>query len=412
MRRVFDRLRQRIKGFLTQRDHAALVLRCRDTDGIAVLKIVEELDESATSEWFWSFTHDFPNEVEYVSQIVKDFAVQHESVCRVMELQKQKPWPPIPLAILDESLPAVPRLRELMVFSRSLLGHREGSLAVWVLCPLHITNPAAHAGLIAELLQHQDPFPWFHHIRILAREDDAAPALSKALAGSACADFYAPDLTEEAMDKALEEEAADEELPLAERVQTMFLSAQRDFSYGRFEQALRKHEVVLKFYSLLGNGAMVALALNSVGEIHQQLGRPQQAERCFEAALEPACHGPHPPVPVLYNTLVNLATVRLGQTRFAEAEVYYDAAEKLATMQRDPLAKLQAIENVGFCQSMQGKTEEAVQSWRHGADIAGKLQAPERQCSMLERLRKHFAETNRAAEQQEVEDQLRVLGVG
>jgi tetratricopeptide (TPR) repeat protein len=412
MRRVFDRISDRIRGFLKQRDHAALVLRCREGDCIAVLKILEEMDESSTSEWFWNFTQDFLDAPGYVSGIVKDFALQHESICRAMELQKKEPWPPIPPVILDESLPPAPRLRELMVFSRSLLGRREGSLAVWVLCPLHIADPAAHAGLMGELLEHQNPFPWFHHIRILAREDDAAPSLSHALAETARVDFYTPDLSEETMDRALEEDAADQALPLAERVQAMFLSAQRDYSYGRFDEALRKHEVVLNFHSAIGNTAMVALTLNSVGEIHQRLGRSQQAERCFEAALEPACEGLHPPVPVLYNTLVKLAEVRLSQTRFAEAEVFYDGAEKLATLQRDPRAKLEAIEKVGDCQSMQGKEAEAVQSWRHGAEIAGKLEVPELQRSMLVRLRQHFGATDQWIEQQEVEQQLASLGMG
>lgn len=297
------------------------------------------------------------------------------------------------------------------MFSRSLLGPGDGALAVWVLCPLRIADPNAFAELMAELMQHRMPFPWFHQTRILAREDAAAPSLTAALAETPCVDFYAPDLSEEAMDKALEEDAADQTLPLADRVQAMFLSAQRDFSYGRFDEALRKQEVVLKFHSAIGNGAMVALALNSVGEIHQRLGRPQQAERCFEAALEPACDGPYPPVPVLYNTLANLAGVRLAQSQFGEAEVYYDAAEKLATLQRDPRAKLQAIENVGHCQFMQGNAGEAVRSWRHGAEIAGKLEMPESQRSLLVRLHRHFAATDQWIERQEVEQQLSLLGM-
>src|ERR1700689_5967002 len=119
MRRVVDRVTERIRGFLKQRDHAVLAVRCRDEECIAVLKIIEELDESAATEWFWTFTQGFTDANEYVSSVVRDFAVQHEGVSRVLELRKQKPWPPIPPEILDQSLPPASRLRELIMFSRS-----------------------------------------------------------------------------------------------------------------------------------------------------------------------------------------------------------------------------------------------------------------------------------------------------
>jgi len=412
MRRIVDRIKERIRGFLKQRDHAALAVRCRDEECIAVLKVIEELDESATSEWFWTFTQGFADVNGYVASVVKDFAVQHEGISRALELRKEKPWPPIPPHVLDETLPPPARLRELIMFSRSLLGQREGALVVWVLCPLEIKDPSVYGFLMAELMQHEYPFPWFHHTRIIAREDDRAATLSAGLANMPCVNFFTPDLSEEAMEKALEEDAADQHLPLAERVQAMFLSAQRDFSYGRFGEALRKHEVVLKFHSATGNGAMVALVLNSVGEIHERQGRPQQAEQCFEAALEPACDGPHPPVPVMYMTVAKLADSRFNQSRYDEAEPLYATAEKLATLQRDPRAKLQAIEKMGLCQWMQAKKDKAVKSWRVGAEIAGKLEIPELQGSMLMRLREHYAAADLWIEQQEVENQLAVLKMG
>jgi tetratricopeptide (TPR) repeat protein len=404
MRRVFDRISERIRGFLQSRDYAMLAVRCLDEESIAVLKIIEELDESATSEWFWTFQQGFAEPAEYVSAVVKDFATQHSGVAIVQKMRKQPEWPPIPEAILDDSAAPVSRLRELMTFSRSLLGH-EGARAIWVLFPLEIKNPEAYAAFLSQLMEHEFPFPWFHHIRMIARD---APLLTE----MRCVDFYTPDLSAEAMDQALEEDASDPQLPLAQRIQALFLSAQRDAAYGKFEEALKKHEVVLKFHSAAGNGAMTALVLNSVGEIHQRDGRPHQAEQCFSAALEPACQGPYPPVPVLYNSVVNLAETRLIQGHFEQAEPFYESAEQLATVQRDPRAKLQAIEKMGLCQAMQGKHEEAVASWRRGAELAAKLENPDLQLTMLQRLRELFAVAGQRIEQQEVEDQLAALELG
>jgi tetratricopeptide (TPR) repeat protein len=409
MRKLFDRITERVQGFLQQRDHAALVVRCRESDGIAILKILEGLDEASTSEMYWTYPGDFLESRTWVSEVVKDFATKHEGVRLALEHEKMKPWPPIPAPVLDESLTPAHRLRELMIFSRSLLPQLEGGLVVWVPFPLRIADPAGYANLIRELLEHQHPFPWFHHMRVILREDTSYPALSAALAGMPRVDYYAPDLSDEAMENALEEEAADKELPLTDRVQAMFLSAQRDYAFGRFDEALKKHEVVLRYHAAIGNGPMAALVLNSVGEIHQRAGRPDQASSCFQAALEPACAGQHPPIPVLFNVLLNLANLRLAQNRFAEAEIYYDATEKLATVQRNPPAKIQSIENLGYCQYVQGKIDEALQNWRLGAKIAGQLEQHDSQRSLLARLRHHYAGTNQVAELREIDMQLAAL---
>jgi tetratricopeptide (TPR) repeat protein len=293
-----------------------------------------------------------------------------------------------------------------MAFSRSLLPESEGCLAVWVLCPLHVGDAVAYAQFVRDLLRHEYPFPWFHHIRIILRDDAAQPALSAALASTSKVEHYVPDLSDETMEKALEEEASDESLPLEDRIQAMFISAQRDFSFSRFDEALKKHEIFLRYHTAAKNTPMVALALNSIGEIHQRLARLEQAGSCFEAALEQACAGENPPLPVLFNVLLNLANLRLGQRRLAEAEVYYDAGEKLATVQRNPSAKLQSIETLGYCQYMQGKFVDAEKSWEHGAAIAGQLEQPELQKSLLARLQAHYANSNRVVELRQVESQL------
>src|SRR5260370_37352570 len=125
-----------------------------------------------------------------------------------------KPGPPLPPQLLDESRVPVQRLRELMAFSRSLLPQPEGCLVVWVLFPLQLADPIGYGELMRELLLHEYPFPWFHHIRLILREDTAT-----SLADMPRIDHYTPDLSDEALEKALAAEAADEEVPLTERMQ-------------------------------------------------------------------------------------------------------------------------------------------------------------------------------------------------
>lgn len=409
MRKLFDSITNRLKGFVDQRDNVAMVVSCRDADGITILKLLEGIDEASTSEMYWMYPGDFVEARSYVNAVVKDFATKHEGVRLALENKKMSPWPAIPPQVLDELLYPVQRLRELMIFSRSLLPELEGGLVVWVLFPLKIGDASGYAQLIRELLQHQYPFPWFHHMRVIIRDDLAHPVFPAALAGMPRVDYYTLDLSDQAMDNALEDEAADTGLPLTDRIQAMFLSAQRDYAFGRFDEALKKHQVVLRYHANIGNAPMVALVLNSAGEIHQRAGRPDKASQCFEAALEPACAGQSPPVPVLCNVLLNLANLRLAQKRFAEAEVYYGATENLATVLRNPPTKLQSVENLGYCQYMQGKADDAIQNWQRGANIASQLDQRDLQKSLLARLRQHYANTRQTAAVREIDAQLAAL---
>src|SRR5690349_14806731 len=138
MRKVFDRVTERLQGFIRQRDNVALAVSCRDGDGIAILKILEGLDEASSSELFWNYPGDFVDSRDYVNAVTRDFISKFQGVRLAMGAKGMKPWPPLPSEILDESRVPVERLRELLIFSRSLLPHPEGCLVTWVLFPLHM----------------------------------------------------------------------------------------------------------------------------------------------------------------------------------------------------------------------------------------------------------------------------------
>ena len=409
MRKLFERISQRLQAFIAQRDHAALLVRCSDADSVSVLKLLEALDDTSSSELFWMHFGDFLNDRTYVDGLVTEFLTKHNGMREVMRQKQMKVWPPAPANLADDTIAPAERLRELMTFSRSLLPEREGCSAVWVMFPLHIIDVEAYSRLMLEVLEHKYPFPWFHHIRIILRDDLSNPIFSQRTSRMRAVDEFTPDLSEQAMDQALEEEAADQSVPLPDRLQSMFLSAQRDFAFGRHDESLKKLEIFLRYHTAMGNAPMVALALNTVGEIHQKLGRVEQAGRCFEAAVEPACAGENPPLPVLLNVVLNLANLRMAQARFPEAEAYYDAAEKLATIQRNPSAKLQTIENLGYCQYMRGNAAEAAKNWQTGASVASKLGESESEKRLLLRLRDHYINVKQPALLQEVEARIATI---
>jgi Tfp pilus assembly protein PilF len=410
MQRLLKDIGDRLQAFIDQRDNIALILRSPESDTLPILKILEGLEENSTSDLFWSFTDDFVNDATYATAIVTGFSSRHEAMRLAMEREGMKPWPSIPPKILSEHAPPVQRIRELAAFSRELLPIPNGGNNVLILYPIEIKNKTAFAAFIAEVLQHDFPFPWCHHLRFIIREDPAEPTLQQVLANAPRIEWYQPDLSAESINRCMEETVADESLPLEERLGTLVVLAGNDFAFHRYAEALEKYEVLLQYYAPMGNHTMAALALNGMGEVYEKMSDLERANRSYEAALIPASHGDHPPMALFLNVVLNLANLRLAQERWADAEAYYDSAQQLATVARNAPVKIRSLENRGICQKRQGKLEEAVKSWSNAAVIAAQLQEIELCRSQLEHLRQHCAETGQSAKEQELRKQLVALG--
>jgi tetratricopeptide (TPR) repeat protein len=221
--------------------------------------------------------------------------------------------------------------------------------------------------------------------------------------------WYDPDLSQAAIQSAIDDEAADTSLPLERRLQSLFMSANIDYAHGRLGEALEKHGVLLKYYAGTQHATMSALVLNAIGEAHARLGNAEHAGAAFELAFGAATQSAVPPVPVMLNVVLNLANLRMTEQRWEEAEAYYDSAQQLATAQRDATTKLRAIENLGQCQYLQGKVPEALASWHAGAAVAGQLELPDLRRQMLERLAAHYERASDFAGQNVVRRELAAL---
>lgn len=390
MRRVFDDLKERLAAFLDQRDAAALVLSAPDDEALLVAKCLEEVDDTRASELFWVHTEPFEEPESYVSAVADAFVAKHAGVSLRLEEKGEAPWPPLPAEILDEELHPADRLRAIMTFSRELLPDPEGGRCVWGLWPLVIEHRRGWAWLMGHLLRHELPSPWCRRLRIVVRTCPDDAAMDEALVGVPRVLRDEARLSQDDMQKALDQEAADDDLPLPRRLLSLLLSAHVDYSHGRPEEALRKYRVLLDYHVGTRNPAMTALVLNGIGEVHRKMGNAAGARRCFEAAVEPAASAEHPPVPVLLSVTLNLANLRMEEERWSEAAGYYDSAQKLATLQRDAPTKLSALENLGVCRYVIDEIETAEETWRAGATVAQELQMYSQQRRFLHRLRWHY----------------------
>jgi len=390
MRKLLDAVLQRLKAFIAQRENLALVLNCNEGEGPSLLTILESLEEQSTSEMFWQFPEAFVTPKEYASSIVQSFAARHELVRLQQEEAGMAVWPTLPPELRNEAAPPSQRIRELMLFARSLLPTLDGALLVWVMLPLQIADQNAYATLMQQVLLHEFPFPWCHHIRCIVRGEPNDPALAESLKQIRHIDWYAPDLSPAALHAALENEAADEALPLEDRLQSVFVTANTDYAHKRYDLALDKYATLLPYYANTSNLTMAALVLNGMGEVHRAAGNAPQANACFEAAMVPASDGNQPPVAALLNVSINLATMRMDQRRYDEAESYFEGIQKLATMHRAHELKVWALEQKGQSLYLQSKAPLAVATWTAAAKLAELLEQPELAKGPLEKLRDHY----------------------
>jgi hypothetical protein len=402
--KLFERMTERLKAFIAQRDDLALIIRSPEAESAVMLKSLQELQDSSSSEMFWIFAEEFSGPRGYVRRVVDTFAATHEAVRLSQEKDGGPAWPKLPQGLRDETVVPVKRMRELMVFARSLLP-RPGLVMVWVLFPLKISDGPAYVPFVQEVLKHEFPFPWCHHIRILVR-DGARPALAERLGKPGRVAWYEPDLSLKAIEKALEEDLADDSLPLDQQMNSLLITAGMDYSQKRHERALAKYQLLLRFYQGTRNTTMSALVLNAIGEVILAKGKAAEANECFLAAVVPATEGNPPPIPVLTNVIWNLAGLRVKDKNWPEAEGFWNELQKLATIQRNPALKVLALEQLGVAQYEQKKVPAALETWWAGATVAAKLNLPEQREAILKRLRQHYGKTGENNKIKELESQL------
>jgi hypothetical protein len=406
MLKLLQEIESDLRRFIRQRENFALILRGSAGDALPILKMLEGLEEDSASDLFWTCTENFADPRGYASTIIHNFATRHSAVRLEMEKRKMMPWPLIPPEILSEDEAPARRLRGLTAFSRELLPVPNGGNNVWIFYPLEVSDNFGFATLIKELLVHEFPFPWCHHLRFIIREDPADNAIQRLIEKPARIQWYEPDLSMAAINRSLESEIADESVPLAERMALLPVMGGNDYSQGRYPEALRKYELLLKYHAQMNNHTMAAFALNGMGEVYERAGDLPRANESFEAALIPASVGEHPPLPVFLNVLTNLGDLCVRQARWQDGEAYYDMAQQIATAARNPSTKMKAIENRGICQQKQGKGSEAAQSWNDGAVIAAQLQDVHSCQTFLQHLEGHYRQTGQSEKAGQVHAQL------
>ncbi|WP_394829443.1 hypothetical protein [Pendulispora albinea] len=415
---TLDELLDRLRAFVTEQDtKVLLVVEVNDASNGLVVKSLDILDEEA-DDMFWLFVDDFTNAWEFADRVVYRVHERRELANAALAKENEPAWPPLPREALDRSFAPTVRIRAAMAYARDLSPNLDEVRLVCAFFPARIAgDPASYRALVLELMAHEFPDPWCHHMRILVRDDAARPALRDAPGLVRGTDSYAPLLAPPDLEAAVEAQAADPTAPIEVRMQSLLTLAGIDYAHQRYPQALDKYKLAGSYYRATGRHALYALTLNGMGEVMARAQQPEAARRYFESALTPALHrlgqeddpAHADAVPVLLNINLNLGNLYFNWQRWADAGAYYEVAKGIAHGMVLAPVKIMCLENIGVCHYALGRHLEAVKAWEEGVVLARGIEAEEQLRSLLARQREAYHTLHLADRRDAVIHELRQL---
>lgn len=396
MRALIDRLRTDFASFVEQRDDLMLVPACSDNDVAVGLKILRDLEQASASDVFMLFSDSFIQPAPFVSVVVERLREDHRLASAALVEEGREPLPDFPASLRNEERPPAERLIEVMSFARSLLPRKGGHRLVWAVFPLEIKNRQEYLRFVAEFVPWSGLKPWMSGLRLIFRDLPGTGQFAPRLARGPRVRLGSFDFGPEAVAAGFEQDARNEELPEDERMQSLLMAAGVDYAHNRTEPAVEKYKLLLGYCQKTENALMQAFVLNTFGEMAHRAGELEKAQLWFECALVPAEEAKEA---VLLATLGrNLGDVAFRQSRWADAEQYYDNVDKLASHMIDPETKIRALEARGLSQEKAGAFDRAVGSWEAAAHLSRKIDVPEflrKNLEHLARVYRRFGMTDR-----------------
>lgn len=403
MRQLFEHLREELIGFIAQRDHVLLEVACRDEDAPLVFKLLGDLDSAQASDLFMLCLDDFTTPAEYVGRVLAAVRVQLATVAEDLAAQGRPPLAALPPTLEDSQTAPAQRLIGLIEHVRGWLPPEGGHRVIWGLFPLRIADQPAYVSFLAELMREGGVPRWMRATRLIARaaREATTPSPSPRLRR------IVADFSPAALQAALANEAADEHLSEAQRVQALLTLAQLDSAHGRADAARRHFTEVSRHAERLQNQTLHALALNGLGELAHREGNLPAARAFYECAVAPAC-GTGAPV-VLAMLSRNLGDLAFLQGRYAEAEKHYSDWQQLAAHMLDAEGRVQALQKRALAQLRLTRASDGRESLESAAALGRNLELWGLHRYTLEELARLYGKLGEVSLRQMTEQELKNL---
>ena len=368
MRQPFDRFQQAVEAFVEQRDDLLMVVPATDADAPLVAQVVGDVEQAHGTDVFLAFPAAFVAPQPYLDVLVERLRGQVALANKALEEEGRPPFPDLPAPLADPARPPAERLREAIAFARTLVPPEGGHRLVWALVPLEVRDRAAYLELVAALVPWRGVEAWMRGVRILVRDAPLTAPVAARYGEAPRLRLHPVDFGPAALEAGLQETAADEAQPEAQRMSSFLSLALLDYAHNRIGPAVEKLQALLGYYQHTGDRPMQAFVMSGMGDLNRRNGRLPEARHWYECALAPLAEAPAPVI--LFSVLKNLGQLTYEQREWATAEQYFGMAEEVATHARDAEGKAWALEWRGRAQEQQANYGGAVESWKAAATLS------------------------------------------
>lgn len=385
MKKLVENLVSEVNTFVEQRNNLVMLLACTDNEVGLVMKIIEDIEKVSPSDAYFFFTDDFIELEPYVGVIIERLSQQRKIANEEANKENlEHHIAPIPEKLKGHELPAIQRMGQAMVYTRSLVPSVGVHNVIWVISPQTISNREAYHQLVASFSPKGGISDGMQGVRIIFRDLPDSQKKSPYLADLSRIQFNQIDMGSEAIQVSLEETIEDESLSDEERVSALLQNAMIDSAHGRTDSAYEHFKYLLGYYQYTKNHALQAVVINAVGDIYRQKNEFDKAIHVYETAISPAVESKS--AAVLNNVVINLANTEFDGGNFSLAEQYYGQVDQLSSKMLYADGKISALNRQAECAIQQDSWERAIQIWEKTADFCRHSEFEEELIEQLEKL--------------------------
>ncbi len=315
MRRWIQEIADDLMGFVRQRKAHVLVIVGGAVELAVTAMALRKIDASS-ADLVFTWTHDFVSARAWVDVLREHLGAQH----RALMAEGLVP----PGVTPPEAGDPVGEVRGWMAYARALRPDAEGTVVLWSMLPVAVTDARAYREFVTAVLARGENLRLWRGLRAVVRGDPRGEIAAE-IAGSM---QRVVDGSPAAMEAMLARDVDDDTLPLAERLTALTVLAGVDLARGDLAMAIDAYGVLEKYHSCSADPAPLAIARAGLAEACLRAGRWIDARRWYEAAMAPAEAGGA--WPVVLSSATRLAEMAGRDQRHSEASTLWEGAARIA----------------------------------------------------------------------------------
>jgi len=371
--KALSKLQETLLAFVDQGEEHLLLLRCEDTDVPLVLKVIEAVDQASATDVFLKFGHPCGSEaIEYMDEVLSSLDLQIVGTNVIRQTAGLPLWDCLPK---QKWIDVKNSLDVTFDHVQSFLPKGDHRV-LWAFIPTTIEDETIWAQVVGAF----NPKPGH---RVVVRATDkivevfrSSPDLSALLT--------IVDLSPQAMADELVQSVQDPTTPPKQRNLELFQLAGMDFAHKRYVEAVKKFELVYKFFEDYPDSESIqAMCLIGVGDVARLIGDKELARQRYQQALALTKTKPDT-LPVAM-----MACSLLGDLRgFDDVLEYYAMASEIAGKLCNLPFKCDVMEKMGVVMFNQGDVAAADIVWRQCLKLCLEGEYEDRAATVAERLAK------------------------